>query len=563
MEHTPEKRRLVHQIEQEDYAQEIKKLGEIKVKLHPAGGFDKRTGLVYEPIGAKNYVWKFKGFKGFSTSKLTETLACPSCGTRITYYGDKKKLKCSCGRDITGLNPVWKLTTKFENLDFEFEKEPLDKLIFNFPSKEAIDSWLSDYLIDSEKKEITEKMIFEILKEYFQTYFDFPFTEKESSIVALATIQSWLVEIMDTLFYISISGETGSGKTALGEALMLVSRHGFMANSISSSGIARCIEGLKLSIFFDEIDNKKHEKDEDISGILRQGYRRNNFFVRMHPKTFIPETFNTFGFKAFSFRSEIVDDLQNRSIEVTLAKTKDKKLPILNMFKKYNSPFNLLFFWYMDNIAYIFTQHPNFIKEMNELEGVEEEVNTVNTVNGVNVNNNNNNNSHINAKREALGCGIRFLLNYVNLINKKQIFGRNIELSFLFFTLCNILKIDLDKLIVDLIEEKQETELANEEEGWLGILKEVLVEEYTNVFQREDVSTIPFKVIAKRYIERIRGLYDNTPSQFQIKRFLRQIGFVDGLNKKVMRFNGKAMLGLVYDSEIKKNVGITKEEEHE
>jgi len=545
-----EKRLQAHQIEQDNFANEIKTLGEIEIKLHPAGGFDKTTGFVYEPIGEREYVFKFKGYKGVAKSSLTETLLCPQCANEITYEGKLKQLECpQCKRRITGLNPKWKLVTDFPNLKLEFTSEPLNKLIFHAPNKEVINIWLKDYLT-IEDKEVTEKIVFQHLKDYFMTYFDFPFTEKESSILAIAAIQSWLTEIIDTMFYISISGETGSGKTALGEALMLVSKHGVMSSTISSAAIARVLEGLKLSLFFDEIDNRKTDKDEDITGVLRQGYRRGNHFIKLQPKTFLPETFDPFGFKSFSFRSQVVDDLQNRSIEVTLAKTKDRTLPILNMFKQQNSPFNLLFFWYLDNINEIYTKHPNF----------KPVVNTVNMVNMVKVNNNNNNNR---STRDVLGREVRFLLNYVNLVNQTPIFGRNVELSFLIYTICQILEINIDDLVLEIIKEKQENETANEEEGWIGVLKDVLREEYQNVFSRESVDIITYKSAISKYTRRMKEVFDIIPSQYQVKKLLRQVGFVDGVNKKVVKIEGKAKLGLIYDVDIKKNIGLNKEEVEE
>jgi hypothetical protein len=47
---------------------------------------------------------------------------------------------------------------------------------------------------------------------------------------------------------------------------------------------------------------------------------------------FEPETFDCYGAKAFNYRSDVADDLKNRSLPINTSKSRDKTLPILNLY---------------------------------------------------------------------------------------------------------------------------------------------------------------------------------------------------------------------------------------
>jgi len=574
------KKEDLHKIEQEKAKEEVKKLGEVNLVLHPAGGFDKETGLVYEPLGNRMYIFKIKGYKGVAEARKIAKITCPSCGTEIV--SPTKVIRCACGKEIRVEKLNWHLVTEFDNLNLIFKGKPLEKVIFPVPSQAAVDYWLNNYLVDEKNKEIDAMYIFNVLKNYFKAFFDLPI-ERSYDILVLSVFQSWLVEILDVLFYVSISGETGSGKTALLEALLDVSRHGLVAANIKSAGIARCAERFKLSLGIDEIDSKKF-KDDDVEGICRQGYRRGQFYIRMMPKSHEPEFFDVFGFKAFSYRSVIADDLQNRSIDVPISRTKNKEIPVINLFKQHFSPFELIFFWYMDNVADLYAQSPSFQKDMDKFEAedykkmTEQEkerfdeyvkekkegdiVNNVNNVKIVNVNNNIYNNIIYNINRKTIARKTPYLHNFVNIINKHPIFGRNLEIAYLIYSLTQILGLDITEILVETIEQKQEMEEASQEEGWVGLLKELLAQEFENAEIKDDIKVIPYKSIISKYIRRMKEVYENVPSQHQIRKLLRQIGFVDGINRKVVRIgtDNKPKLCLIYDAQIKENLGLKEEQ---
>jgi len=571
-----------HQIMQEEAKKEIEKLGNIVIELHPAGGFDKENGFVYEPLGNLKYIFKFKNYKGIAEAKRMAIIKCPNCESILKIF--QKTEKCSCGRKINVIDEdfKWRLDTEFKNLDLIFKGKPLEKVIFNVPSDSAVNYWLNNFLVDENNKEIDEKYVFNLLKSYFKAFFDLPL-ERSYDLLVLSVFQSWLVEIMDVLFYLSISGETGSGKTALLEAIMDVCRHGLLAANIKSAGIARCAERFKLSLAIDEIDSKKF-KDDDVEGVCRQGYRRGQYYIRMMPKSHEPEFFNVFGFKAFSYRSGVSDDLQNRSIDVPINRTKNKEIPVINLFKQHFSPFELVFFWYLDNIANLYAQSPNFQKDMDKFEAKEDKkmtkqekewfnmymeeknkeninnLNNLNNINNINININILNKIGINIDRNTIARKTPYLVKFIKIIKEHSIFGRNLEIAYLIYSLTQILSLDITEILVETIEQKQEIEEANQEEGWIGLLKELLVQEFENAVIKDDVKVIPYKNVISKYIRRMKEVYENVPSQHQIRKLLRQIGFVDGINRKVLWLGDKAKLCLIYDAQIKENLGLKEEQ---
>lgn len=548
--------KIIHELTQEEAKKNIQ---EINLILHPAGGFDKSSGFVYEPVGDYQYVWYYKGCKGLGIAKRYGYATCSACGFGIKKDNGKigDTVKCSCEKNVKLDKETWTLNTGTP-IKAIFNGIPIKNIIYNVPQKESINFWLNNYLLNENEQKISFDDVFHALISFFKVYFDFPI-EKEVDLLALSIIESWLVELLDVVFYVTVNGETGSGKTALLEAMGLVARHGMVAASIKSAGIARVTERYKLSLFIDEID-KLRTKDDDIEGICRQGYRRGQKYIRMAPKSLEPEFFDIFGFKAFSFRSEVADDLQNRSIDIPLVKSKSVDVPIMNLFKQYFNPFELIFFWYLENAAELYVRSPNFSyrlkNEISELNELVNNVNTVNTVNIVNVNNNNNIALNGHFSRGALIGKVPFLTNGINHINKMGILGRNAEIAYLVFSLSKILNFDLNEVIKSSLNQKQEMEDANKDSGWIGMLKEILIEQYNYAENKDGIKYIPYAKVMKAYAYKMRDVYGNIPSEFQLKKLLRQLGFVDGINRKVVRINERTALCLVYDAEVIKCLGL-------
>ena len=553
----------LHKLEQEKFLKELKKK-KIEIKnLHGAGGFIKKYGFVYEPLGKYRYVFKLNGLKGIGIAKRIATLEC-KCGT-ITKKEVKKKealIRCICG-ETKKVESEWILDIGVPEINLKFDKnqEPFEEVIFFVPNEKSLEFWLNNYIVN-EKKEINEKFVFNALIDFFKEFFVLPI-EDQYKILALASMQSYLTEIIDVVFYLSIGGETGSGKTALLEALAETCRHGLLSADISASGIARCVEKFKLSLMIDEIDKKE---GEDIEGICRQGYRKGQVYIRMKPKTYEPQFFKPFGFKAFSYRSGVSDDLQNRSFEISLKKTKNVEIPVKNLFRKQyiikniNFPLNiseLLFFWYLDNIKYIYSISPFF--NIEEIDNVSD-VNSVNKVYTVNVNKD----QYIyNNKEEEGGENIYIqkpvYLHYnVYTIYKSHLSGRNVELAYISLMLLDLFSVNEKESIVKLLEEKQEFEEGNKETSWMGLLKDVLRENYNFAKEKEGVKYVIYRDLINRYIMRMREIYHIVPSDRQIKKMLKEIGFINGINKKLIRIgeDNYPRLCLIYDKTIKDSLNV-------
>ena len=108
-------------------------------------------------------------------------------------------------------------------------------------------------------------------------------------------------------------------------------------------------------------------------------------------------------------------------------------------------------------------------------------------------------------------------------------------------------------------------EIQNKVENILStgmVTKGQHIQEFENAVIKDDVKVIPYKNVISKYVRRMKEVYENVPSQHQIRKLLRQIGFVDSINRKVIRIgaDNKPKLCLIYDIQIKENLGIKEEQ---
>jgi hypothetical protein len=283
-------------------------------KIHGAGGI--YQNLVVEPIGNYRYLFNYKGSKGI----------------------------CSVTFDPESKIPTIEITGE----TFYFETEPLKKCLMRTPSEESIQKYLTDQYPVKTTKELYEGLV-----NYYKILYDLP-GEFYYHIITIGCLQSWIIDIINVVFYLCFSAKFGAGKTAFLEGLSIVSHHGFLAGNISASSVARTTNKYKLSLFADELDVKSKSKDNETYLSFRQGYKRNNPYVRQKETkrgNYTEEIIDVFGFKGYSVHSRSEDALATRGIDIPLRISNDKTLPILNLYKdQIGFPlFEDLFFWYMDN----------------------------------------------------------------------------------------------------------------------------------------------------------------------------------------------------------------------
>jgi len=98
-------------------------------------------------------------------------------------------------------------------------------------------------------------------------------------------VYTWIPEISDYATYILVSGDKGSGKSRLLEALSLVCRRSYLTGNTSIALFARVIDKHGCTFFLDEMKVKaketSKEEEQDIWSILRNGSVRGMFYSRL------------------------------------------------------------------------------------------------------------------------------------------------------------------------------------------------------------------------------------------------------------------------------------------
>lgn len=474
-----------------------------EIIIHPAGYVS--SSLVIEPIGNLEYIWNNDGSKGISKAEpvyeIIETEKKEKKRGRLLYY----KL------DIEGR-------------EAKFSDMPLKKLIYYLPDRKLMEDYVN--MLYTPK---TAQEIFDRQNKLVRTFLDLPLNHYYN-IANLIVLESWLTEKLNAVFYGCVIGGFGGGKTISLEILKALSRHGQLAGNITSA-IARLTAQQKLTIFCDELDVKNSDmkdiRDSELLMNFRQGYRRNNPYIRLNTKTFEAEFFDSFGVKVFSLKSDIEKALKNRSLVINIGETGDNRLPVNNIFKE-----NFLkavnddwFFWYLENITKVRIPSISFndIDISKPVDEIREQIWKVAT------------NS---LSPDELG----FL---------KKFRGRNIELGFIALAVSKAYGLDILADIVKSFEEKEEYETDFEESSYQQILRDVMLS-----LRDEKENYAIHKAV---YDEFNRIVYEKTKrnvSPFRFAELLRDFGFVDGITKKKLWIDGKSVRCLLFDSKILKRLGL-------
>jgi hypothetical protein len=465
--------------------------------------------------------------------------------------------------------------------EYVFEDTPIGKdMPYNNPiSLKDAHRWFDEDI----KVDIDE--VYNEIKKVLNECYDFN-DEKDIDIATLFILQSWFCDILNAVFYVDVRSQMGGGKTILLELMQGLSRYGVLANDMSFAVIPRIIDRYKCTLFFDEIDMiNKHVKD-DIFKIIRTGYRRGQKYIRAKPKTFEPETFDCYGAKAFNYRSDVADDLKNRSLPINTSKSKDKVLPIINLYKeRFLKPIAFkIFCFYMGSLSRLVEVSKIFDKDMNEARDADL-VNEVKEVNRVIVNTNTDiyksipnyplfrktffvHHSHFALTSFTLFTKNHFFGNLSEEEAEKYMYklfeklsGRSIEIFTLIINLCIYLGLEIFQNFKEILEEKADFEDLDEED-LKNTLREILVSfwEIARVHEHSALKYSYYREVQREFIRKVHETYGFKPNAGDLKRYLRELGFVDKKNKKIVKFGDNVVLCLLFDDNAKRSLGIPLEE---
>jgi hypothetical protein len=149
-------------------------------------------------------------------------------------------------------------------------------------------------------------------------------------LIALFIVQTYMTEILPSVFYLGFIGGKDTGKTTALEVVIAMSRDGILTGDASPAALARTLnDGCTLGV--DELDDLPKELKIMVQGALRRGYRRGNCYLRWDIEENRAEVVNVFGPKCISFRSEIDDALRSRVFPIPMTCAHDISYALHNM----------------------------------------------------------------------------------------------------------------------------------------------------------------------------------------------------------------------------------------
>ena len=525
MEELPKTNTDVPEEERKELEKELKESVKIKNTLkgidtiHPAGMVVENFAI--EPIGSGKYIYNLHNQLGEATAEIN--------------YETKK----------------WFI--KIEGIEVPLDGKPLDKseLVFNMPDKDIVNK-----LIKGKIEPVTSTELYINTKNYFKRFLDLT-EECYYDGLTVAAFQSWLLPVLNSVFFTMACGEFGGGKTVQMSTLKHVCRHGYQPDP-SVAFIGRCLDRWKVTPFIDEFD-KLGEKDNELYRIVRTAYRRGGTYTRMADKGQRVESFNTFGMIGFTVHGTIEDALQTRSLPLYTTVNERKELPKLGNVRNHigNTLYNQFFIWYIRNIVDIYNKYVAHVAHVvdiinnNIYGGNDSELLSVIQFESAGNGQHGNTGNH-EGRNAELHQVILELLHWIGFLRTGNDLGNNILKS-------------VDRLL----ELKNEIREELRETGVSGILRDWLV-----VYYKKHRMDAQYRTENGLFVGANQEIYDGLTAYAKNKGYtfhippseyrglMRDFGWAKGKNERKMRVRLQSeekkviRLAFIYDERIQRNLGI-------
>lgn len=419
-------------------------------------------------------------------------------------------------------------------------KEKIMEVLYQTPSLKKIKDFINGAIKPREFKEIIVHV-----EKTLSLMYDFKF-KTDLTVLKLFIGQTYLVPILNSLFFVGVDATKGGGKTTLLELVILLSRHGFLGGDISPSAIPRTINQLQITIGVDELDQAIGDRtQEDISSIIRKCQRRNNSYVRCVGKDHTPTKFDLFSPVMFTYRGEIEDALQTRSLSVHTARSNDNTLPVLNLDKEdILKPLkDELFFWSIQNLVNI-NKSNETIKPKFDTNDIEDKLKS----------------------RQEYYDRLTYHFDKKALELLQKITGRNTELAFICLQVASLLDIDIKNDLTQVMTNKEESEEISEN-YYLQKLEEFLLDKYHSLklesqYIKKDGKHAGCVIYQKnRMFEEFVELFkDKQIPSIGTKKYsamLKDLGFVEGDTLINVRIGRTPTMCLHFSDQILKRLGCT------
>lgn len=475
--------------------------------------------LVLLPLGEGRYIYNFRG-------KI--------CLTNVILKKEKGKEE--------------EYSLLIEDNEYIFKDKSSNTLPYYVPGIEEIKSFL-----EGKFKVMQTEKLYDYCFKIYSTLFDIK-DRNYLHILVLATFQSWLIDFLEVVFYIGLDAKYGSGKTTILEDLIICCKNGMLLEA-SKSGNARTISKFGLSVGCDEIDVLSKSQDNEIYSLFRKGYRRNNPFVRLKERSYDPEIFDIFSFKAYTYQSEVENALKSRGFNIPLQSSRDNTLPILNTHKAtiLKDIQDQFFFWYVTNSLDMVCQFAEFgLFRGFSYEDFEKD------------------NNDIFLTRKRLYSLLTQHLSSASLEVLESLSGRNTELSYIALSIAKALNVDISQYLKPLLENKQAQERDTSDNEYLELLKESVIEAFNTNKESSDyflksgefegLFYYPYSMLKKEFRQECFNLKYRIFDEDSFKKWLKELGFNKGINitlQKVKISNNKINLCMIYDPDVLERLDIT------
>ena len=173
--------------------------------------------------------------------------------------------------------------------------------------------------------------LFQQTKDFIARYVKLP--EKFLTIASIYVLLTWVYDRFQTLPYLRVLGEYGSGKTRFQQTIGSLCYKGMLAgSSITMAALFRTIDQIQGTLVYDEADQKSSEMWDEKIKILNSGHTANVPVLRMNVKKdgqMSTQAFKVFGPKVLASRERFSDEaLESRCLTQHLFSMKSTKIPI-------------------------------------------------------------------------------------------------------------------------------------------------------------------------------------------------------------------------------------------
>jgi len=157
-------------------------------------------------------------------------------------------------------------------------------------------------------------------------------TEDDYKLFAAYTLLTWIPEMTDTLPYILVVGDKGSGKSRCLEAFSFVVSRTIKSGDMSVASLARLNDRHRVTSLLDEMRFKENldtstSNDDNIWSVLRSGIRRGYYYIRYDNGEV--KQYEVFGPKIIATNAGIPEDVEERCLRINMYRTKfiPKRIP--------------------------------------------------------------------------------------------------------------------------------------------------------------------------------------------------------------------------------------------